>query len=222
MSDLGVEELEEPLDAPGSLDTYEGVVAAFIEFLTVAIHLILYERDLYPRESFLCTRKYNAPVQQSRHPKVCKWIEDAVEAVSDEMLKVRRIQPQQPGFYVMYRRCGTPRAYLSTFPLNKPAWADVCSAQSGRHLWYSTLPILAPLSAMSSLPISSQSWKVVISLFPSIQPSMTLGKARHRTTPVRRHLPRKGQMLHHIPPACLNSPHNLRPYCHVSVLRQPS
>jgi mitotic spindle assembly checkpoint protein MAD2B len=63
-------------------------VSAFRDFLTVAIHTILYERDIYPRTSFLKARKYNYPVRQSRHPKVCKWIQDAVAAVEVEMLKV--------------------------------------------------------------------------------------------------------------------------------------
>lgn len=71
------------------LDTYAAVVSAFIDFLTVAIHTILYERDIYPRTSFLKARKYNYPVRQSRHPKVCSWIQDAVSAVRTEMLKVR-------------------------------------------------------------------------------------------------------------------------------------
>jgi len=71
------------------LDTYHAVVLAFSDFLTVAIHTILYERDIYPRESFLNARKYNYPVKQSRHPKVCKWVLDAVAAVEVEMLKVR-------------------------------------------------------------------------------------------------------------------------------------
>lgn len=71
------------------LDTYHAVVLAFSDFLTVAIHTILYERDIYPQESFLSARKYNYPVKQSRHPKVCKWIQDAVVAVEVEMLKVR-------------------------------------------------------------------------------------------------------------------------------------
>ena len=70
------------------LDTYHAVVSAFSDFLTVAIHTVLYERDIYPRTSFLSARKYNYPVKQSRHPKVCKWIQDAVAAVGSEMLKV--------------------------------------------------------------------------------------------------------------------------------------
>ena len=74
-------------DAP-VLDTYLAVVSAYCDFLTVAIHTILYERNIYPQASFLKARKYNYPVRQSRHPKVCKWIQDAVAAVEGEMLKV--------------------------------------------------------------------------------------------------------------------------------------
>lgn len=70
------------------LDTYHAVVAAYSDFLTVAIHTILYERNIYPQASFIKARKYNYPVRQSRHPKVCRWIMDAVSAVEAEMLKV--------------------------------------------------------------------------------------------------------------------------------------
>ncbi|KAL2044405.1 hypothetical protein N7G274_003110 [Stereocaulon virgatum] len=69
------------------LDTYQAVVSAYCDFLTVAIHTILYERNIYPQTSFLKARKYNYPVRQSRHPRVCKWIIDAVAAVEGEMLK---------------------------------------------------------------------------------------------------------------------------------------
>ncbi|KAL8673029.1 MAG: hypothetical protein Q9168_002552 [Polycauliona sp. 1 TL-2023] len=72
---------------PPVLDNYHAIVLAFSDFLTVAIHTILYERDIYPRESFLAARKFNCPVRQSRHPKVCQWIQDAVAAVEVEMLK---------------------------------------------------------------------------------------------------------------------------------------
>ena len=70
------------------LDTYQAVVSAYCDFLTVAIHTILYERNIYLQTSFLKARKYNYPVRQSRHPKVCKWIQDAVVAVEGEILKV--------------------------------------------------------------------------------------------------------------------------------------
>lgn len=70
------------------LDTYQAVVSAYSDFLIVAIHTILYERNIYPQTSFIKARKYNFPVRQSRHPKLCKWIMDAVASVELEMLKV--------------------------------------------------------------------------------------------------------------------------------------
>ena len=74
-------------DAP-VLDTYQAVVSAYSDFLTVAIHTILFERNIYPENSWIKARKYNFPVRQNRHPKVCQWIQDAVAAVEVEMLKV--------------------------------------------------------------------------------------------------------------------------------------
>ncbi|KAK5111835.1 hypothetical protein LTR85_011733 [Meristemomyces frigidus] len=67
--------------------TLRNIVAAFTDFLTVAIHTILYERAIYPQTSFLSARKYNFAVRQNRHPKVCGWINDAVSAVEMELLK---------------------------------------------------------------------------------------------------------------------------------------
>ncbi|KAK4543529.1 hypothetical protein LTR36_005424 [Oleoguttula mirabilis] len=67
--------------------TLRNIVAAFTDFLTVAIHTILYERAIYPQTSFLSARKYNFAVRQNRHPKVCGWINDAVSAVETELLK---------------------------------------------------------------------------------------------------------------------------------------
>ncbi|KAI9875276.1 MAG: hypothetical protein M1830_008690 [Pleopsidium flavum] len=69
------------------LNTYQAIVSTFSDFLTVAIHTILYERNIYPSTSFLSARKYNYPVRQNRHPKVCKWVQDAVAAVEAEILK---------------------------------------------------------------------------------------------------------------------------------------
>lgn len=67
--------------------TFRTLIAAFTEFLTVAVHTILYERSIYPKTSFLTAKKYNHPVRQSRHPKVCNWINDAITAVETELLK---------------------------------------------------------------------------------------------------------------------------------------
>lgn len=69
------------------LTTFRGLILSFTDFLTVAIHTILYERSVYPQTSFLSARKYNCAVRQSRHPKVCEWINDAVGSVGAEMLK---------------------------------------------------------------------------------------------------------------------------------------
>ena len=70
------------------LKTFASLVTTFTSFLTVAIHTILYERGIYPASTFLSARKYNYPVRQNRHPKVCRWINDAVAAVEAELLKV--------------------------------------------------------------------------------------------------------------------------------------
>ena len=67
-------------------NNYATLISNFGDFLTVAIHTILYERHIYPIASFISARKYNYPVRQSRHPKVCSWITDAVAAVQDELL----------------------------------------------------------------------------------------------------------------------------------------
>lgn len=67
--------------------TFRTLVSRFTDFLTVAIHTILYERSIYPQTSFLSARKFNFSVRQSRHPKVCEWINDAVAAVQTEVLK---------------------------------------------------------------------------------------------------------------------------------------
>lgn len=67
--------------------TFRVLVTSFTDFLTVATHTILYERAIYPQTSFLSARKYNFPVRQNRHPKVCEWINDAVAAVEAELLK---------------------------------------------------------------------------------------------------------------------------------------
>lgn len=67
--------------------TFRTLVAVFTDFLTVAIHTILYERAIYPQTSFISAWKYNFSVRQNRHPKVCEWVNDAIGAVEAELLK---------------------------------------------------------------------------------------------------------------------------------------
>ncbi len=69
------------------LNNYQSLLTTFSDFLVVSIHTILYERGIYPASTFISARKYNFPVRQNRHPKVCQWILDAVAAVESEMLK---------------------------------------------------------------------------------------------------------------------------------------
>lgn len=55
--------------------------ADLIEMLEVAIHLILYVRDIYP-ETLFERRKWNGiAVQMSRHPELNLYIKDVVEAI---------------------------------------------------------------------------------------------------------------------------------------------
>ncbi|KAI1332991.1 DNA-binding protein [Xylariaceae sp. FL0255] len=61
------------------------LLTTFTHFLTVSIHNILFYRGLYPEPTFLTSRAYNLPVHQSRHPAVCAWIRDAVDAASVQL-----------------------------------------------------------------------------------------------------------------------------------------
>jgi len=70
------------------VSTLANIVSTFADFLTVAIHTILYERQIYSPDLFISTRAYNHPVRQARHPVLCKWIQDAVEACSAQITEV--------------------------------------------------------------------------------------------------------------------------------------
>lgn len=61
------------------------LLSTFTSFLTIAIHSLLYHRNLYPPTSFLTARAFNLAVHQSRHPTVCSWINDAVSAISNQL-----------------------------------------------------------------------------------------------------------------------------------------
>jgi mitotic spindle assembly checkpoint protein MAD2B len=51
------------------------------DFLIVAIHQILYERNICPPTTFITAQKYGLPVQQIRHADLCKYINHATSAV---------------------------------------------------------------------------------------------------------------------------------------------
>lgn len=54
----------------------------------VSIHTILYVRRVYPPALFRRMKKYDAPVYQSQHPDLNRYISGAVKAVGDEIIRV--------------------------------------------------------------------------------------------------------------------------------------
>lgn len=54
----------------------------------VAIHTILYVRQIYPADLFVRRKKYETPVYQSRHPGLNEYIAGAVKAIGDELVLV--------------------------------------------------------------------------------------------------------------------------------------
>ncbi|KAJ5893747.1 hypothetical protein N7495_005438 [Penicillium taxi] len=109
-----------PLPATRSLPTNQAALAAsFTNFLTVSVHQILFLRSVYPRATFLPVRAYNYPVRQSRHPKVCDYINDASIAVGTEILKgtitavsiiISSLRSNQPLERYAFDLSGFPRA----------------------------------------------------------------------------------------------------------------
>jgi mitotic spindle assembly checkpoint protein MAD2B len=51
----------------------------------VAIHTILYVRQIYPADLFVRRKKYDTPVFQSRHPGLNEYISGAVKAIGEEL-----------------------------------------------------------------------------------------------------------------------------------------
>ncbi|KAI1788822.1 DNA-binding protein [Ganoderma leucocontextum] len=65
--------------------TFNQAVRGVAEFIEVAIHTILYVRQIYPVEIFVRRRKYDTPVFQSRHPALNEYIAGAIKATMDEL-----------------------------------------------------------------------------------------------------------------------------------------
>ncbi|KAH9835931.1 DNA-binding protein [Rhodofomes roseus] len=66
--------------------TFNQVVRGISEFIEVAIHTILYVRQVYPVDLFVRRKKYDTVVFQSRHPALNEYISGAVKAIEDELL----------------------------------------------------------------------------------------------------------------------------------------
>ncbi|KAI0347769.1 DNA-binding protein [Trametopsis cervina] len=65
--------------------TFNQTVKGIADFIEVAIHTILYVRQVYPAEIFVRRKKYNTPVFQSRHPALNEYISGAVKAIKDQL-----------------------------------------------------------------------------------------------------------------------------------------
>ncbi|RUS23393.1 DNA-binding protein [Endogone sp. FLAS-F59071] len=66
---------------------HSDVVNIFCEFLEIAFHQILFIREIYPSDLFERRKKYNVPVQMSRHPGLNAYICDAVLACKPDLNK---------------------------------------------------------------------------------------------------------------------------------------
>lgn len=64
-----------------NLPIYLIVADILCEFLEVAVHLILYVREVYPIGIFQKRKKYNVPVQMSCHPELNRYIQDTLHCV---------------------------------------------------------------------------------------------------------------------------------------------
>jgi len=73
------------MSSQGTL-TFNQAVQGITEFIEVAIHTILYVRQIYPADLFVRRKKYETPVYQSRHPGLNEYIAGAVKAIGDELV----------------------------------------------------------------------------------------------------------------------------------------
>ncbi|KAI0931699.1 hypothetical protein AcW2_000536 [Taiwanofungus camphoratus] len=72
--------------ASGSPLTFNQAVRGITEFIEVAVHTILYVRQVYPPDLFVRRKKYDTPVFQSRHPALNEYISGAVKAIAEELV----------------------------------------------------------------------------------------------------------------------------------------
>ncbi|KAG9230825.1 HORMA domain-containing protein [Amylocarpus encephaloides] len=79
-----------PLLSP-ILNTQFAFHRTLTDFLTIAIHTILYTRELYPQSTFITARAYNLSVHQNRHPLVCRWINSSIDAL-DPLLEKNTVK----------------------------------------------------------------------------------------------------------------------------------
>ncbi|CAE1308572.1 MAD2L2 [Acanthosepion pharaonis] len=67
-----------PIESTSKIQVAADIVA---EFLEVAFHCILHNRDLYPAGVFERRKKYNVPVHMCLHPDVIQYIAQILESI---------------------------------------------------------------------------------------------------------------------------------------------
>ena len=63
-------------------------MCSYIRVVEVAIHALLYIRQIYPAELFVRRVKFGIPAFQCTEPIITNYISEVVEAVGEELLQV--------------------------------------------------------------------------------------------------------------------------------------
>jgi hypothetical protein len=92
----------------------------------VAVHTILYVREVYPADVFVRRKKFGTPVFQARHPGLNAYVAGAIRAVREELLRVSPSSKLRHNRRNDARRAPWTRSLLSS----KTEWTRRSSASS--------------------------------------------------------------------------------------------
>ena len=68
---------------------YDVFIYRFMQFFEAATHLILYERQLYPRAVFATARKFGTGVKMATAPQIARHIQATADMVGRQVWTVR-------------------------------------------------------------------------------------------------------------------------------------
>lgn len=77
----------------------QDIVNAIVEFIQAIVHSVLYDRCIYPRESFEQCRLYGIVVYRNRHPDVVGYVEDSVQHMLGPLREKRLVEFQIPVYH---------------------------------------------------------------------------------------------------------------------------
>lgn len=74
-------------------DSRKAASDILVDFLEVAVHNVLYVRNIYPASIFVRRKKYGVPVQMSTHPYLNEYITECLKTIRDLLKKneVRKV-----------------------------------------------------------------------------------------------------------------------------------